>query len=158
MFNIREFHIQIQVSGFSWKIRRAGTIWSLSLMAGCWRGGQLWPLWLQSLSYIQGCHQFTSLGGRQMSLPTTQAIYLVLTSMWPRPGQLGMSPQVLIFIFFYYYYYFNFWLYHATCRILVPRPGIGPAPPAAEAPSLNRWTPRKVPPQVFNVALALGRL
>ena len=32
-----------------------------------------------------------------------------------------------------------------ACGVLVPRPGIEPAPPAVEAQSLNHWTAREVP-------------
>ena len=32
-----------------------------------------------------------------------------------------------------------------ACRILVPRPGIEPVPPAVEARSPNHWTAREVP-------------
>ena len=32
-----------------------------------------------------------------------------------------------------------------ACRILVPRPGIEPMPPAVEAQSPNHWTAREVP-------------
>ena len=39
---------------------------------------------------------------------------------------------------------FCFWLCHTACRILVPQPGIKPAPPALEAWSLNHWTTREV--------------
>ncbi|XP_073666027.1 striatin-interacting protein 2 isoform X4 [Tursiops truncatus] len=42
-----------------------------------------------------------------------------------------------------------FWpkrLRHATCRILVPQPGIEPVPPALGARRLNHWTAREVPP------------
>ena len=38
-----------------------------------------------------------------------------------------------------------FWPHHAACGILVPWPGIEPAPPAVEAWSLNYWTAREVP-------------
>ena len=34
-----------------------------------------------------------------------------------------------------------------ACGILVPQPGIEPAPPAVEARSLNRWTMKEVPDQ-----------
>ena len=37
-------------------------------------------------------------------------------------------------------YIFHFWLHCATCRILVPWPGIKPAPLALEAQSLNHWS------------------
>ena len=32
-----------------------------------------------------------------------------------------------------------------ACGIIVPRPGIKPAPPAFEVQSLNHWTAREVP-------------
>ena len=40
---------------------------------------------------------------------------------------------------------FLFWPYHTACGILVPQPGIEPAPPAVEAQSPNHWTAREVP-------------
>ena len=36
-----------------------------------------------------------------------------------------------------------------ACRILVPQPGIKPVPPALEAWSLNPWTAREVPRNIF---------
>ena len=45
--------------------------------------------------------------------------------------------QILNFFFF-------FLPHHAVCRILVPWPGIKPAPPAVEARSLNHWTAMEV--------------
>ena len=33
---------------------------------------------------------------------------------------------------------------HAACGVLVPQPGIEPAPPALEAQSFNHWTTREV--------------
>ena len=50
----------------------------------------------------------------------------------------------LIFLFLFIYLYI-YWLCHTSCRILVPRPGIEPAPPAVEAWSLNHWTAREFP-------------
>ena len=41
---------------------------------------------------------------------------------------------------------FFFFLHRAACRILVPRPGMEPTPPAVEAQSPNYWTARQVPP------------
>ena len=46
-------------------------------------------------------------------------------------------------ILFDIFYYF-FWPRHVACGILVPRPGIKPAPPAVEARSPNHWTAREV--------------
>ena len=40
-----------------------------------------------------------------------------------------------------------------ACRILAPRPGIEPVPPAVEAQSLNHWTTREVPVQWLFVCL-----
>ena len=40
---------------------------------------------------------------------------------------------------------------HAECRILVPRPGIKPAPFTVEAGSLNHWTTREVPRRSFDL-------
>ena len=41
--------------------------------------------------------------------------------------------------------FFFFWLHHKTCGILVPPPGIKPAPPALEGQSFNHWTARESP-------------
>ena len=38
-----------------------------------------------------------------------------------------------------------FWLRYKACGMLVPQPGVEPAPPAVEAQSLNHWTTREVP-------------
>ena len=38
-----------------------------------------------------------------------------------------------------------FWLSHATCRILIPQPGIEPRPSAVEVWSPNHWTASEVP-------------
>ena len=42
-------------------------------------------------------------------------------------------------------FFFFFLAALSSMRILVPRPGIQPAPPAVEARSLNHWTAREVP-------------
>ena len=39
--------------------------------------------------------------------------------------------------------FFSFCLCHVTYRILIPRQGIEPSPPALEAWSLNDWTTMK---------------
>ena len=46
-------------------------------------------------------------------------------------------PSLFFFVFF--------WLHRVACGILVPQPGIKPAPPAVEAQSLNHWITREVP-------------
>ena len=46
-----------------------------------------------------------------------------------------------------------FWLHHMACRILVPQPGIKPAPPALEMQSLNHGITMEVPRQYFWKAL-----
>ena len=40
--------------------------------------------------------------------------------------------------------FFIFWPCHTACRILVPRPGIEPTPPAVEAQSLKHRTAREI--------------
>ena len=40
---------------------------------------------------------------------------------------------------------FNFWPHSVACGILVPQPGIEPAPSALGAQSLNHWTGREGP-------------
>ena len=44
-------------------------------------------------------------------------------------------------ILFFFFFYYN----HAACQIVVPQPGIEPAPPALEAWSLNHGTTSEVP-------------
>ena len=39
------------------------------------------------------------------------------------------------------------WLHHAARGNLVPRPGVEPMPPAAEAQSINHWTAGEVSDQ-----------
>ena len=67
-------------------------------------------------------------------------------SVWTsvRVLDLGLvsAPLLLLLLLFYKKL---FWLRHAACEILVPQPGIEPAPPVLEAWSLNHWTSREVP-------------
>ena len=59
-----------------------------------------------------------------------------------------MVSQLWSFKNVYLYIYlreFFFWLRHAACEILVPRPGIKPVPPALGARSVNHWAAREVP-------------
>ena len=48
-----------------------------------------------------------------------------------------------------YIYIFFFWPCCAACRILVPRPGIEPAPLAVKAWNPNYWTAREFPKIYF---------
>ena len=52
--------------------------------------------------------------------------------------------QICFFIFF--------WPRRAACRILVPQPGIEPAPSAVKAQSPHHWTARDFPPSSFFTA------
>ena len=52
-----------------------------------------------------------------------------------------MEKKAYVHKFFNFLFHFIFW--HTACGILVPRPGIEPAPPALEAWSLNHWTSRE---------------
>ena len=49
----------------------------------------------------------------------------------------------------HFYLFIIFWPRCAACRILVPRPGIEPVPPAVEAHNLNHWNAREVPIRTF---------
>ena len=52
----------------------------------------------------------------------------------------------MILFFYFHFYLFNFfWPHRVACGILVPQPGIEPAPPALAACSVNHWTAREVP-------------
>ena len=59
------------------------------------------------------------------------------------------ADKAALFLVLFVYLFIYFWLYPTACRILVPWPGIEPAPPALEARSLNHWTTREVPYFIF---------
>ena len=65
----------------------------------------------------------------------------------PLPHQVGRETS---WSFMTLILFFSFWPYCALCGILVPQPGIKPAPPALEAWSLNHWTTREVPQLISN--------
>ena len=56
-----------------------------------------------------------------------------------------ITSLIKYFIPFFYFLFLYFWPCHEARGILVPRPGIQPAPPAQEAHSLNHWAAREVP-------------
>ena len=62
-----------------------------------------------------------------------------------RRAVCGHSTKGGFFCLAVLFLFFVFWPHRASCRILVPRPGIEPTPPVVEAWSLNRWTARDVP-------------
>ena len=51
--------------------------------------------------------------------------------------------------------FLSFWPCRVTCRMLVPRPGIEPMPPAVEAQSPNHWTAREFPLSFYFLLLLL---
>ena len=55
--------------------------------------------------------------------------------------------NILYFIFYFYLLFFG--PHCELCRILDPRSGIEPVPPAVEVWSSNHWTAREVPTAVF---------
>ena len=71
-------------------------------------------------------------------------------------GPLQNRGWMLVFIFILFYYYHFGGPHHAACRILVPRPGIEPMPPAVEAGSLSHWTAREVPQMLIFKNRAMG--
>ena len=61
---------------------------------------------------------------------------------WWGWGLVGMGTEDHLFELVPVFFFFSFgWV---ACRILIPRPGIDPAPPVVEAWSLNQWTAREV--------------
>ena len=52
--------------------------------------------------------------------------------------------HIVFNLFLFFLIFKKFWLYHATCKILAPQPGIKPMLPALEVQSLNQWTSREV--------------
>ena len=52
-------------------------------------------------------------------------------------------------IFSFFFFLTFLWPRHAARGILVPQPGLEPTPPAVEAWSLNHWTTREVPQDLF---------
>ena len=60
------------------------------------------------------------------------------SSIWKREVLTRVSLSLSFSLFFFFFG-------HAACGILVPQPGIEPAPPAVEAWSSNYWTAREVP-------------
>ena len=50
-----------------------------------------------------------------------------------------------VVVAFFLFFVFVFWLHSEACRILVPQPGIEPAPSAVRVQSPNHWTAREFP-------------
>ena len=68
------------------------------------------------------------------------------TPNWDKTSTWEVEYQIIfIFIFF-------FWPCLASCGILVPRPGIEPAPPALETRSPNHRTTREFPVFIFFIS------
>ena len=102
---------------------------------------------------------------------STASFHCILVAEWPespdsREGNLSIeemlkSPQtfLLLFVCFFNIYLFIYLaVLGLSCHVralscgmqdLVPRPGIEPGPPALRAQSINRWTTREVPIDVF---------
>ena len=64
---------------------------------------------------------------------------------------MDMYCFIFTFKILFIYLYFG----HAARGILVPQPGIEPAPPAVKAWSLNHWTSREVPDMYWFKLLSL---
>ena len=66
---------------------------------------------------------------------------------WARAWHSETAKEGNIFIYLCF-----FWLYHPSCGILVPWPGIKPVAPAVEVQSLKPWTARGVPGKHFKIS------
>ena len=66
-------------------------------------------------------------------------------------GSVRMDPRLLAGLKFFLHVSLSLFFFPGlvACGIFVPRPGIKPMPPAVEGWSLNHWTAREVPLQVF---------
>ena len=68
----------------------------------------------------------------------------LLVDIWVVSSLEMLSIKLLHHVFFAGWFVCLFWPRHAARGILVPRPGIEPESPAAEAWSPNHWTSREV--------------
>ena len=66
----------------------------------------------------------------------------------PFASDLYFPFQIKFFFIFIYLFLKIFWLYHVSCGILVPQPGIESTRPTVEARSINHWTARQVSLQI----------
>ena len=71
----------------------------------------------------------------------------LLTGKYTKQTRISLD-RIWITIF-YLLLLLLFWPHHAARRILVPRPGTEPVPPAVEAQTLNHWTTREVPGSLY---------
>ena len=55
------------------------------------------------------------------------------------------------FLDFCGFFFFFFWPHHGACGVLVPQPGVEPAPSAVRAWSPNHWTAREFPQTFIKV-------
>ena len=73
---------------------------------------------------------------------------MVIESGFEQVVKASFIHPVIAHLFIYLLLLF-FWSRQAAGGILVPRPGIEPAPPAVEAQSLNHWTTREVQLHIY---------
>ena len=71
---------------------------------------------------------------------SSQIIHQSTESQFPDVGARRLWGNFLSFCNFYHF----FWWCHSAYGILVPQPGIEPAPPALKVQSLDNWTAREV--------------
>ena len=93
------------------------------------------------------CYQLPSLSFLFLARATDKPrVHFNLAKLisWPKSVHLSRYSET-VFLLYKLFSFSFFWLCHAACGILVPLPGIEPAPPAVEAWSLNHWTAREVP-------------
>ena len=79
-----------------------------------------------------------------LTSPALECGFFTTSATWEAPKD-SLLCHNFIYLFLFFTSFF-FWLHCVACEVLVPRPGIKPAPPALEAQSLNHWTAREVQP------------
>ena len=128
--------------------------WSIWLATPCYKIGGIWThLFTQSSAPLSlGSHpvprvsQGVGLGGNIS--PNIEGPWWHKgghSADWMSGFLLSWMCEFLKFIYlFIRLFIFIFWPSRVACGILVPGPGIEPAPPVLEARGLNQWASRKV--------------
>ena len=121
------------------------------------RGGRGLPLEVAASSWVPGDAGRRDLRGR-LSPAVAAAPHPRLQSLCfgfrrARSLFLFSFPFSPSSYFLFFFCTFRFWPCRDACGILVPRPGMEPAPPAVEARGLNHWTTREVPPSSLSAVL-----
>ena len=100
-------------------------------------------------SFVFGCGVSFLVSSSFFLLMIVQQLVVILVfsqaGVRARPSTLPSWFLIPLFFFNNSFYFILFWPRRAACKILVPRPGIEPTPPAVEVWIFNHWTAGGVP-------------